>query len=221
MNEEELRVNELVKAYRENDVKKIDKMNDVDLNYQYEFGETPLMMAIRNQEETLVIKLINAGVNLDIKDCQGSAAIHESIGISGFGSARSLTITNLLIEKGVNLNIQDNKGNTPLLESIFYKNKTLTKLLIDSGADLNIQNTNGNTALFKLIYQGDHVNAKKVINKHGVDLNHRDDLGNTALIASIAAEPLDDDKSRELTVLLLNKGVDINTQQRSTGIPLF
>ncbi len=157
--------------------------------------------------------LIEKGACLDLQDKWGrTLLIYEACVKHEVGSEMKDVLAKKLINCGANLNIQDNQGNTSLFEAIFYKNTSLTKLLINSGADLNIKDANNQTALLKLILHNDKENAKIIINKPGIDLNYKDSKGNTALINSICIETNDDDKSRELTILLLNKGVDINSK---------
>ena len=131
--------------------------------------------AVMHHDIELVKKLINNGVDLNIKDNDGYTPLMRSM----FVIEDSEKIIKLLIDAGANVNItDDNNGNTALILWIKsdWKNTSTNKikLLINAGADVNIKNNYGNTALILASSRNQIENVKLLI-EAGADWNLKND----------------------------------------------
>ncbi|MAE42599.1 hypothetical protein CMO93_02415 [Candidatus Woesearchaeota archaeon] len=120
-----------------------------------------------------------------------------------------------------NINEQDENGNTALIHSL---NNILFKERIDHllslNPDVNVQNNLGNTALFEATWTNDIDLVKKLIDLNA-DVFIKNDLGENALMYAAKKEnshfkdillSSEGDEYKEVVELLLNNGVNINSQ---------
>lgn len=140
-------------------------------------SSTTLLAAVESGDQILLDWLLRAGVNLHVKDNNGSPPLVIAL-IKGYtiiaqmlikagadvneADQRKLTplllacgksvpgyraVAEALIRKGAFINIRDALGNTPLLLSLSGGTEDIAILLIESGADIRAATRNGNTAL--------------------------------------------------------------------------
>jgi uncharacterized protein len=152
---------ELAKAVRSNDsttVTRILKDNKINLNYQEaKFGETLLMLTVKNQQYEMCRKLLELGADPNVHNhADGSSAIIDAADIYSTGTE----FVQLLLIHGANPNDEEvgerSEGNTrrdtPLLNASETKLE-IVKLLIDAGAKINYVNEFGTTALRRSVIQ--------------------------------------------------------------------
>jgi len=165
---------ELVELVKKNDIKGVERLikSGCDLNV-YDDGYTALITACIEGHKNMVIKLIEAGCNLDLKGPQD----HSALSITYYFNRYE--IIPILIEAGCDINTQNVFGHTPLTLNIINSNDSEPVLnLIEKGCDLNIQSEYGPTALMYSLRE----NKAKIIFKLievGCDLNLQDKQGRT------------------------------------------
>ncbi|AXK60194.1 ankyrin repeat domain-containing protein [Candidatus Chromulinivorax destructor] len=169
-------------------------------------GFFPLDRAILNSNK-IARMLIDAGVNVDIKNRYGQTPLHQAIFYS------EIEIVQMLIDAGARLNLQDENGLTPLHLAVRNNSTKIVAMLIAAGANLSIRNKEGKTPLYSaishnekeiahmLIHAGAHVNLK---NNYGISLLH------------LAATH----NNEEIVKMLLAASACINHQNKNGQTPL-
>ena len=173
-------------------------VEDVDLDFQNEDGDTSLMVAIKNQHEEVVKILVNAGANLNIQNENRETAL-----LLAYFYDSMPEITKLLIEAGSYPDIQDESGYTALIAAAEFERKDDIELLISAKADLNIQDKKGQTALFKASTDN-YLEIVILLIAAGADLDVPDENMETAFkIAS-------DRDHEEIVQILLDAGTQLS-----------
>lgn len=96
--------------------------------------------AAKKGDVSLIIELIDKGVDINTPDKDGYTALMYSVRYN------LVWLAKILIESGVNVNAQDAGGRTALMWTTLYNYPLeMAKLLIESGADVNIKDKTGRT----------------------------------------------------------------------------
>ncbi len=111
-----------------------------DVNTQNNYGDTPLMEAVRYADVDTVEKIILKGVDINAHNKKGYTALMEAAVYNRFN------IVNLLMRHGADINAQNKAGNTALTEAAQRGQSQMAKLLIKKGADFTLKNNAGETA---------------------------------------------------------------------------
>jgi ankyrin repeat protein len=98
-----------------------------------------LHIALSRGFDEIAELLINAGIDLNLKDPKGQTALHYC----AFYNKREIAA--LIIHRGGRLDIQDNFGNEALWTAVicdkgFGSHVEIVKLFIDAGANINHEN---------------------------------------------------------------------------------
>ena len=176
-----------------------------------------------NGDTKTVKKLLDRGVNINVKDEYGDAALH------GAASNGHTETVKLLLDRGANINECGRKGNalhyaekeghTEIVKLLLDRGVNINvkalhdaarngrtetvKLLLDRGVDINVKDNNGMHALHNAaLYE--HTETVKLLLDRGVDINVKNDYGKNALHYAAA------NGHTETVKLLLDQGVDIN-----------
>ena len=137
-----------------------------DVNKSSYNGNTPLFIAVQENNITFVKLIIDAGANVN--------EINK-------GKATPLTIAvqkgytecfESLLAAGADLNMKDSKGRTALMAFASVGNNDAVKLLLREGADVNITDLNGQTALTCATAKG-HADIVKALLDADVDENKK------------------------------------------------
>ena len=105
----------------------MDLIDDVNINYQNDYGETALMKASNNYGNLPLVKLLlDSGADPNLQDEDGNTAL---IFAASGGLDLYLPIIRLLLNKGANPLLKDNGGNTPYDFSLDYGNTDIIELL--------------------------------------------------------------------------------------------
>lgn len=180
----------------------LEKTNAAGLTPLLESCGSPKTSDFYRRDESVPIKLINAGANIHAVSAEGSSALHMAV-----QSGLRETVT-LLIEKGAHVSAKNNAGLTPLYYAVKYEATRIcipmTKALLAAGADPLFRGPNGGNALhiiaplllqyspagsyerefhFRdgLDYFAEYKALYKRFSESGCDRNARDNQGNTPL----------------------------------------
>jgi ankyrin repeat protein len=195
------------------------------------YGQTALMLAIREENSVLVQRLLTAGADINAQSLAGE--VHRNVlptevpvGTSqGVGINRSG-----LPDRGMRYPITGMK--TPLLFATRQGNLALTRMLVEAGADIEITDANGFTPLINAILnhsvsnvmrngKSDHLKIALYLVERGANVNAVDWYGQTPLWAAIDIRNLefsvtqttnrvDREEAYRLIETLLSKGADPN-----------
>ena len=165
-----------------------------ELNTQYSSGLTPLLLAVKKKDITLIKALLIAGADPAAINHLGQSVLHKisienyiseeiflSIKNSTTGSlaqsinqqldfSKTKEIVETLISVGAEVNVSDKSRNTPFIIAARKKNTPLVQLLLSQGADINAVNKKGYTALHYALKEQDE-NLSKFLLENGIDLD--------------------------------------------------
>ena len=173
-------------------------------------GLTPFRLAMKNNHTAVVKALIVAGVNLNIKNRDGSTLLHYAI------KNASAEIVQMLLEKGANPNITDKEGRTPLGCAIEENKPEAVKALIDAGVNINnVQDRDEYTPLHLAAEKG-YTKMVKILLEHGADIERKTSypFGRTPL--HIAAGH----GHANVVEMLIQHGADVDSKDVGDATPL-
>ncbi|ACE06575.1 hypothetical protein Aasi_1253 [Candidatus Amoebophilus asiaticus 5a2] len=133
--------------------------------------QTPLLLAMHYNQPELAKRLLEKGVNPNIKDNQGRNALHLAV------THNHKELAEQLIAKNIELDIKDDKGDTPLHMAVsLSSSKEVANLLInkfkESGISLDILGYKEVTPLHRAAAaQGDNVEIVTALLEAGAQLD--------------------------------------------------
>jgi len=168
-----------------------------DLNY----GQTALMIAVREEHAGLVERLLVAGADVNAQSFAGE--VHRMVLPSEVpvGTSQGVGINRSgLPDRGMRYPITGMK--TPLLYATRQGNLELTRQLVEAGADIETADANGITPLINAILnhsivnvnrsgQSDHLKIAQYLVEAGANVNAQDWYGQTALWVSVDTRNLE------------------------------
>lgn len=181
----------------------LSKIGATSLEARNESDQTPLLVAIRNNDAQAVKALLAVGANKDVTYKRVKDEVHSALhaAVEAYGP----TVLKLLLEAGANLKAVDNQGNTALHMIAKTGNDAMTEVIVKyAPAEIyNMKNKADYTAFDEAALRGStHTRVALEILKHGptVDLS----LFSPAY-----------DGQLNLVKEVVNKGVDINLQDQN------
>ncbi len=111
------------------------------LNLVGKYGNSALMKAVREANIDVAKELIEAGVELEVKNIDGNTAIWNAC----FGG--DFDCVELLVKAGIKLDSQNDNGVTALMYCASSGKEAMTKLLLAFNADTSITNLDGFKAI--------------------------------------------------------------------------
>ncbi|GFP94771.1 acyl-coa-binding domain-containing protein 1 [Phtheirospermum japonicum] len=109
--------------------------------YEEESGSDLKMDAIhvfaREGDEEKLLKCIESGVPLNLKDSEGHTPLHWAV------DRGHLNVTTLLLDKNADVNAKDNDGQTALHYAAVCERTEIVELLVKHGADIDIKDNEG------------------------------------------------------------------------------
>jgi len=87
----------------------IEKSEDINVNEANQKGDTPLIIACKNGNETAVRVLLRYGADLNKPDHDGNSPLFTACNYS------NKHIIEYFIRKGAELNLENNKGENPII----------------------------------------------------------------------------------------------------------
>jgi len=133
---------------------------DININQTDEYGDTPLIYAVRHNMTEIIKYLLLLDADYFIKNKKGESVFSFEKGkdilypyFKEVLRNQNIKKTKLFLEHGININQKDKSGDTPLIYVIKYNNLVnhhntaeYIQFLLKSGADINIKDKNGKTA---------------------------------------------------------------------------
>jgi ankyrin repeat protein len=173
-----------------------------------------LHQAIRDNDMSVIVELLNAGVDIDHK-IDGKCALHVATESANY----NLKIVDLLIESGADVNLVDQNGQTLLHLAVTWNDTKLTDFLLDNPlVDVNVQDNVGDTAMhLAFLYQNTDI-AELILQKRSeVDLSivNDDELSAQAIGEFVLGMPADIPQYTPAEPHPL----DINLDRTSVGLP--
>jgi ankyrin repeat protein len=137
-------------------------------------GASLLHYAVRANAYTMVIKLLDGGINKNITDKYGETAFHLAAFIGHYD------ICEALVKSGADLNLPSKTGMTPLLKAAEKGSLDIVELLIEQGASLNDQDEQGRSVIHFAIMSRNN-NFLKQLMSYPIIINHVDCKGNDSV----------------------------------------
>jgi len=142
--------------------------------------QTPLIAAIQKRDSADAKELINSGVDLNAKDCNGTTALIESIALDQF------EISEKLVLAGASLKVVDNRNTSPLMIAAWYCREDTVALLLAHGANVNTVDNDGYSPLMHSVQNCEDGRVPALLLRLGAKIGTTAKNGDTALfIASI------------------------------------
>lgn len=195
-----------LEACKNGDLGVLEKLSDLNPNFQTSDGVSPLMIAARFGKAAVCNHLIKRGVAVDLPDKANSkTALFYAVRHNG----RETETVKALLEGGANPNFKNKYAETPLMIGAQFANAgsspAIIELLLKAGANPNHQCNDGWTALMSAARNSKSEScdeAVKVLLQGGSDPNIQEIQGMTAL--TLALRFYED--STDGTLLYLFKG---------------
>jgi hypothetical protein len=182
----------------------IDYGSDVNkLTAQY---ETPLIIAIKNQNEEIAEALIRAGADIDLTDKYDATPLHYA-SVYGY-----LQFVDMLLYYDASIDKKTVEGTTPLLAAVWAWNADVADILIQKGANMETRDDEGFTPFLMAALNGDTLILRLLFEK-GVDIYTKNSSNHNALALSIIAD------HPEATAFLLKIGDKWSSQGSNSVSP--
>ena len=241
---EDLLLTQWAVAFGKLNILKLLLQSRADVNKQNSKGATALCYAVeQNNYEAVKVLLNDDDIQVDKKTRNGWTPLLKAC------LTRYLNIAVLLLNKGADVNSQNNQGLSPLLDAVQKNHPDVVKLLLSQDDILvDLKTRKGLTPLQAACYQGYHSIAILLLNK-GADVNAQKIGGSSSLLYAVQKNHpevvkllLDQDDIlvdlktsvgltplqaacyqgyRNIAVLLLDKGADVNAQMNGGFSPLY
>ncbi|MGG1518702.1 ankyrin repeat domain-containing protein [Paenibacillus oryzisoli] len=104
-------------------------------------GMPPIVKAVYNNEFNKVIKLVDAGKDIHVKDSEGRSALLRA------AENGNVEMFNYLVDHGANLQEKDKHGDTLLIRASVNGSGAVVKRLLELGSNPNDVNQDGDSAL--------------------------------------------------------------------------
>jgi ankyrin repeat protein len=135
------------------------------------------MAAVAGRYEAAKV-LVENGIDLNILDKRGAAALHYAL-LSSTRDAAKVAL--LLLNHGAEFNTAMIDGNTPLLIAVKAGKEDAVKLLLEKGADTGSKDRATQRTMLHFAAVHGYGNIAALLIKHGIDIHARDKYGRTAL----------------------------------------
>ena len=146
-----------------------------DVNSRDENNDTPLIIAARHGQSTIVkLLMTRKGVDLDASNHSRSTALFAAC------EQGHAEIVKLLLEIGANPNFKSLEGFAPLAVASRQGNTEIVRLLLEKGADIKARTDNGKTALNLASSRG-QLDLVKLLLENQAEIGAADLDGGTAL----------------------------------------
>lgn len=151
-------------------------------------GRTPLMRSLAGYNTEVVLKLLEHGPDVSVKDKKGDGPLHILLG----NHSAKTTVLRSLLAAGADPNKLNRMGETPLLIMRLDAKESMEHLdmLLEAGADIDAKDVSGMSLLSRLMRSGpqndcEHNDIEALLER-GADRLFRDHKGRTLLHHAVA-----------------------------------
>jgi ankyrin repeat protein len=170
-------------------------------------GASELANLVQNGERQAAVAMIEAGVDVNEPQGDGTTPLHWAI----YQIDRELA--SLLLTHGAQTDVLNRYGSSPLGEAVKVAADDVVEMLLDAGADPEAPNADGQTALMLAARSGSLEIARALI-EHGANVNARESWrGQSALIWAADAHFPD------IVNLLIEHGAEVDFRAASVDWP--
>ena len=99
-----------------------------------------LIDAVNEQDFNAVMRLVQAGINLDVKNEYGETPLMMAVDKNNDAICKLLLTSEFKNRKVADTRIRDNNGETVLMRAVKNGNADIARLLIEHGADISAKN---------------------------------------------------------------------------------
>ncbi|KAI5782441.1 ankyrin repeat-containing domain protein [Pyronema domesticum] len=156
------------------------------------------------------ILLEKGHVNVNFK-----AGLDSSTPLCTAATEGHLGAVNLLLDDGAEADLDRDDGCTPLYDAVVGDHLEMVKLLLERGADVNLKVGYGNRATLLAARFGRTEVLKVLLERDDVEIDSKNKDGWTPLSFAVY------NARKDITERLLEKGADVNTQDRWGQTPLM
>jgi ankyrin repeat protein len=187
------KLDKLILACKNGNIEKVNKLikpsffgKGADVNGIGEDGYSPLLWALKNNNQELYQLLVSNGAEINayarINDngyIDNMAPLHFAVKMG------NIELINLILSNGADINLGiKNKKNTPLFYAINKKNLETAKLLISKGADVNAKR-GGEESLLSFSISINQKETTTLLISEGADVNIKNHKGNTPIMVAL------------------------------------
>jgi ankyrin repeat protein len=170
-------------------------------------GQTPLLWAARQGQETVARLLLDKGAIVDARGKWGQTPLIEAIWEGHEAAVR------LLLDNGAQVDASDKDGQTSLWVAANYGYKTIVHLLLENGAVVNAKDNKDQIPLYMAAWKG-HEAVVGLLLENGATVDARDKDGWTSL--RVSAEY----GHKTIVQLLLKNGAIVDAKDNEGQTPL-
>ena len=134
------------------------------VNFQYAFNYTLLMVASSHKTNTSVNLLIQAGADVNTRNVYLQTPLFHAL------HHGALECLETLIQAGANVNVQCFTGETPSIVAVNFGYDKCLEVLVNAGANVNLRSWGGYTALMK-VSEFSHTACVDILPGAGADIN--------------------------------------------------
>ncbi|AUD40338.1 ankyrin repeat family protein [Flamingopox virus FGPVKD09] len=183
-------------------------ISKANMNMTSKLGSTPLHIASKYNNQTMVKFFLERGADINILDSNDNTPLIYA------ACSGNTTISKMLLDYGAKIESRNKEECSPLHYAVATNNDELTSLFLTRGADTNVVDKYNRSVLHKAIGNKNITSVKLLLN-HGINCNLRDNHGYTALHYAITLQ------NREITDMLLASGADPNIMNNEKHTPLY
>ncbi|KAJ4317788.1 hypothetical protein N0V84_007150 [Fusarium piperis] len=155
-------------------------------NLQNDSGHTPLHLAARGGDSSIVGQLLEAGADANLQDESGHTPLH----LAARGDDSSIVYQ--LLEAGADADLQDESGHTPLHLAARGDDSSIVYQLLEAGADVDLQDESGHTPLHLAARGGDSSIVYQLL-EAGADANAANKMEETPLFLCLSGANAEED----------------------------
>lgn len=205
-------------------------------NRPNEYKCTPLIVATKNNNPSIIKLLLEFNADENIQDSDGNIPLH-------FITSDTMDLFKMTKE---NIYVENSSGDTPFFSALFENEYAVAEKMIEFGVDINHQTKKyGRSVLFQAISSDDfelykylsakNINKmaldnkgqtilfsalnsdflKQILEENAVDINHQNKFGNTVL-----HEAAESDYRDYVIDMLIDNGADMNIKNNINAYPL-
>lgn len=178
-------------------------------------ADSPLFLALKNDDESLFERLINAGYDLREYNSKGRTLLVEAI------ITKKQKWIDKILAISEDVDYPTKQELPPIVIAAFMGDASLVEKLLDKGANPEPKDSDGSTILHSAVSQYKYDKEKsnrpivELLLSRGMDINALDDNGNTPLHIALR------DKQKEMVLLLIKHGADVNVANSDLWTPIM